>query len=44
MPDVVVQADQSTEDNFHNSDYISATNTIEFDGPHALQFTHARSR
>ena len=44
MPDVVVQADQSSEDNFHKSDYISATNTIEFDGPHALQFTHRTAK
>ena len=44
MPDVVVQADQSTKDNFNKSDYISATNTIEFDGPHALTFAHRTAK
>ena len=34
MPDVVVQADQSIEANFHKSDYICALDqTVEFDGP-----------
>ena len=45
LPDVVVQADQSTEDNFHKSDYICALDqTVEFDGPHALQFSHRTAK
>ena len=44
MPNVVVQADQSTEDNFHKSDYISATNTITFGGSTALTFTHRTAK
>ena len=45
MPDVVVQADQSTEANFHDSDYICALDqTVEFDGPHALQFSHRTAK
>ena len=44
MPDVVVQADQNEEDNFNKSDYISATNTIEFGGSTALTFTHRTAK
>ena len=44
MPAVVVQANQSEEDNFHKSDYISATNTIEFGGSTALTFTHRTAK
>ena len=45
MPDVVVQADQSSEANFHKSDYICALDqTVEFDGPHALQFSHRTAK
>ena len=45
MPQVVVQADQSTEANFHSSDYICAEQqAITFDGPHALQFTHRTAK
>ena len=45
MPDVVVQTDQSSEDNFHKSDYISAENQrVEFGGTQALQFTHRTTK
>ena len=45
MPDVVVQADQSIEDNFHQSDYISAENqTVELGGTKALQFSHRTAK
>ena len=45
MPDVVVQANQSEVDNFHKSDYICALDqTVEFDGPHALQFSHRTAK
>ena len=45
MPDVVVQADQSSEASFHGSDYICALDqTVEFDGPHALQFSHRTAK
>ena len=45
MPDVVVQADQSEETNFHQSDYICAENQqVEFGGTQALQFTHRTAK
>ena len=45
MPAVVVQADQSEEDNFHKSDYICALDqTVEFGGTQALQFTHRTAK
>ena len=45
MPDVVVQADQSEETNFHQSDYICAENqTVEFGGTQTLQFTHRTAK
>lgn len=45
MPAVVVQADQSSEDNFHKSDYISAENQqVELGGTKALQFSHRTAK
>lgn len=45
MPAVVVQADQSIEDNFHQSDYICAENQqVEFGGTQTLQFTHRTAK
>ncbi len=45
MPPVVVQADQSSEDNFHKSDYISAENQqVELGGTKALQFSHRTAK
>ena len=45
MPAVVVQADQSEETNFHQSDYICAENqTVEFGGTQTLQFTHRTAK
>ena len=45
MPAVVVQADQSEETNFHQSDYICALDqTVEFGGTQALTFTHRTPR
>ncbi len=44
MPAVVVQANQSSEANYHKSDYISATNTITFGGSTALTFTHRTAK
>ena len=45
MPAVVVQADQSEETNFHQSDYICAENQqVEFGGTQTLQFTHRTAK
>ena len=45
MPAVVVQADQSEEDDFHKSDYICALDqTVEFGGTQDLQFTHRTAK
>ena len=45
MPAVVVQADQSSETNFQQSDYISAENQqVELGGTKALQFSHRTAK
>lgn len=44
MPDVVVQADQSCTSGYQQSDYISASGKVEFNGSHALTFSHLTAK
>ena len=44
MPQVVVQADQSTVANYQASDYLQAQGTVQFQGSHDLQFTHRTAK
>ena len=44
MPDVVVQTDQSSTSGYQQSDYISASGKVEFNGSHALTFSHRTAK